>query len=64
MELGVGSNTPVLTASFARHRKSTENDTVRPSYGYFMTEIGGERMWYDNFSVKRTRSHFNSVELE
>ena len=41
LELGVGDNTPVLTASFAKHRKSTENDTVRPSYGYFMKEIGG-----------------------
>lgn len=41
LELGVGMNTPVLTASFAKHRKSTENDTVRPSYGYFMKEIGG-----------------------
>ena len=41
LELGVGSNTPVLTASFAKHRKSTKNDTVRPSYGYFMKEIGG-----------------------
>ena len=41
LEIGVGANTPVLTASFAKHRKSTENDTVRPSYGYFMKEIGG-----------------------
>ena len=41
LELGVGGNTPVLTASFARHPKSTRNDTVRPSYGYFMKEIGG-----------------------